>query len=1009
LRVKFIRFLIAWLLVALIGAAVLVGVAFSPVVQAWAVPHVLGCDGGLQGGVDSVFAGPRSAEIGNLHLAGTRAVFTAPHVVVESSAWDLATRRTFVIKKLTAKGWTLDFTRRVPAPASASDATDAKTPADAADAGGREAGLRATVAKVADTLRDWVGSVRLPVAVSVAEVELEGDVLWPAAQDEPPIVIHVTINGGGLSAAHPGDFTYTATTADMRLAAITIKADGHLHVAMTTPKSFARLAGDAVITTGDQSNPAPWTVAAVVERTPSGADLHLEGKRGRRRLAGMDAHFNAIAQQWAGDWTVGLLAKDLAVWLPDHAQPVAGLKGQGGWSSDVAFRKINFHGRLGGSTIPRVAWLPAWAGPEEAVDFSAIFRAMTEPGAVRVDAARLVVTGRAGAEVRLTASQPFRLRTANGSIMVADGMTGTWGAELHAVPLAWAREWIDQRIFANGVLSGELSMRKTPDGWNMPAPATLRAEHVSLVRGNRVWLRDVDCVADVRIGQRAGLWRAEADRIEIGRSTGRLAVLSADLTQVAGSPRAYVIKGRGQADLKTDAWREIRPRAGSLPALKVAVDFAGKIAAESKIQGQLAVTGANAKHGVTGSYTLTGHADGAGELEMPLRFAVGGGATEFTAALQWHGDGNQPVELELTGGKIDLEPLRRLAAAAGVLPCVMTEETAGAVATVSRSADRAPFWSQAPQRINVQFSQVHAPGHDFVAVGGTLLCDATELRLEGGHAQLGLHTIEPIAAAITFDAGADQPYRLEASAAVTHIGAGWFFGFPGNGGHPQVEGHFDVKGSLTGRGANLVDLGARLRARFQLHGVNGITRLLHTDVAQVLPPADKPEKVKDSLVNMGSAVGALFGAKAAFDSGRIKLSPAREAVLNLDAILAEVGYDDFWVEGTRMPDGRIVLSSITLTAPEERLTGRGEIAPQPGRRLLERPFSADLQLAVKGGITGFFAKAKLLSARRDATGYTDLAKRCQWGGTLAAIVPTGWRQLLAEAALREDPAAGKKP
>jgi len=96
-----------------------------------------------------------------------------------------------------------------------------------------------------------------------------------------------------------------------------------------------------------------------------------------------------------------------------------------------------------------------------------------------------------------------------------------------------------------------------------------------------------------------------------------------------------------------------------------------------------------------------------------------------------------------------------------------------------------------------------------------------------------------------------------------------------------------------------------------------------------------------------------------------------------------------------------------MTAPDERLTGSGQITFVKGLSLRAQPFSVDLQFWAHGGIAKLLSSAGLLSTRKDELGYALLNQPIHLGGTLEHIDKSRWHDLLVKAAARK-PEAPKK-
>jgi hypothetical protein len=349
------------------------------------------------------------------------------------------------------------------------------------------------------------------------------------------------------------------------------------------------------------------------------------------------------------------------------------------------------------------------------------------------------------------------------------------------------------------------------------------------------------------------------------------------------------------------------------------------------------------------------------------------------------------IDAKLSGKTVALEHLRWLAAPFSL---------AGA------GRDGAPFWGGWTGGLGIAFDHLMDGKREFKDVSGTFYVDRGSLRLEDGECELPHRRSAKMDGAITFDAAAQAPYRLKAVGSVAEVDAASLFGPAKPGKEPMLEGRFSLATTITGDGINLDDLASRTQEEFRLAGTNGIIRLLKTSVAESLPEApSKP--VSDALDSARSAVDTVFGFKQKSDPNEIRLGKNTEAVLNFSYQVAEIGYDRMTVTAIRGADRAIRVVDMAVTAPDERLTGSGQIAYAEGLPLRARPLTLKLQLGVHGSPAELLSTAGLLSPGTDKSGYATLDQPIIFRGTLEHIDDTQWRALLAKAAMRKPPAPSK--
>jgi hypothetical protein len=352
--------------------------------------------------------------------------------------------------------------------------------------------------------------------------------------------------------------------------------------------------------------------------------------------------------------------------------------------------------------------------------------------------------------------------------------------------------------------------------------------------------------------------------------------------------------------------------------------------------------------------------------------------------------------VKLTGKEVVLEHLRWIATTLAAAGGVHLPATAGPDA-MAKIPDRIPFWGRWEGRVGLKFDRVNAGSQVFSKIAGVCQLEHNAVRLEDGQGEISGQSFTNVKGALSFDAAAEFPYDVKATASLDKVDAAMLFPPPGSGGDPVVEGQYSIACTLEGNGINLGDLAGRAREKFQLTSTAGIVRLLKTDVDEAMPP-EINTPVGDTLGRLGTGVGRFFGADDSNSYGKKTVNPATEAVLRLINDISEIGYDQLTLTAIRGPDGAIRLEDIAMTAGDERLTGSGQISFAKDLSLRARPLSVDLQFWGRNRISKRLAKIGLLSAQKDDAGYTLLNQPVHFGGTLEHIDNSQWHKLLVKAA-----------
>jgi hypothetical protein len=491
----------------------------------------------------------------------------------------------------------------------------------------------------------------------------------------------------------------------------------------------------------------------------------------------------------------------------------------------------------------------------------------------------------------------------------------------------------------------------------------------------------------------------ECAPLVISRGGGILATVRAKESQPAGDDTPAAVAGTWSADPEAIAAAGAIPGLGWVRGRSASGDFSGTVSSWAELDGSLAVSGITPGTSLSASGHVEVGMDGTVSFQIPVKVSSGSIASDVTAEGTWTGDPAGPgLEAKLTGTTVFLEHLELLAGA-------IARAEGGSPSTESTTGtDRVPFWGSWSGRVGIDFDKLSALNREFDDATGTFDWDQGAIRFKNGRAVYSHHNLAKLEASISFDPTAEQPYGLSAAADASDIDASRLIPGRQSGGDPMLEGHFSVAATSTGRGGNLRDLAEGAKDVFRLKSSGGIIRILKTSVAEAIPEA--PAKVTDTLGKVGSSLGSFFGAEPkSADLGSNPISKNAEAVLDFTYAVAEIGFDEMTVTATVGTDKAIGLTDLSITAPDERLTGSGRISYVEGLPLDERPLSLDLAIGTRGDTGDLLAKAGLLSDDKDDLGYTALVQPVHFGGSLAHIDASRWHDLLVKAATRKPDAA----
>jgi len=981
-----------------VAIVVLVVAAFAPPVQTWIAQWVLSEQTGVEGSLGGFQAAFGEVAIHDLSLKSGGAVLTVPSLEAGLPLTTAALRRRVHLRRLVAKGWTLDL-RGVAGPKN----PDKTKPLPALGApGGPPAIARAALASAVTLtryLRANLSRWTLPCDLSMDGVDLEGDVLVANASSDQPSRLHVLIKGGGLAAGREGafDIEITGSILGAEFAAAGLAAQGRLAVAMATPRVIRRIDLKAGLSAG-----APYPSDLILSEeiiADAGAGegaFSVSLTRDGRPLASVSAKVPDATALPAGTWKLDLPESDVAAVLADSELPTLAAKGEGTFDADANFTRVHALGRLGVTATQLGTLEPSLQGVAKLSIDTSLDATLTGPS-IRVDHLSATLAGTAPiAEARLV--QAFDIDANTGAFKPTDP-AGDWvEISLRQLPLAWVPVSVNGITLSGGDVTGALALRVKQGGFTLRTTSPLAAGGVSVLRAGRTLGRNLDLSVSMTTDYDPKGWRIQLAPLAIASGGASVATFKGSLAQPGGD-EPITLTGSWTADLQNLAAKAVIPDLDWVKGSSASGDLTGTLGSAMTWDAKLAYVGTNPDDTIAAEL----HAEFDGDrllLRVPLKIALGSALSDVVVeSTSFHDIGGNQFYLKLTGKKLNLEHLKLVAArlvAAGILP----PPTAAGV------RDKIPFWGDWGGRVTVMLEQLVAGKQAFNYVAAAFDVRNGTVRFSEGRGKLGERVLTNLAGSLAFDAAAEFPYRATATADLDKIEATELFPVPADGSDPAIEGRFAIAGSLTSDGINFDDLVSRARETLKISSIAGAVRFLKTNVNEAIP-REGQSTAGDAFGRVGTALGHFLGAETDIGTGKRTVNPSIQQAIDVINAISEIAFDEVSLTAVRAPDETVRLGDIVLTAGDERLTGSGEIGHVAGRPLREQPLKVDLQFWAKDRIARLMTAAGLLSDRKDGKGYTALKEPIELRGTMAKIDTSQWHKMLVESAKRTPVAAPK--
>jgi hypothetical protein len=997
--VKFLRRLRACLIVLLVVVAILVTPAFIPAVQTWAAQSYLARQTEVHGTLGTLWAGFSFINVSNARLETQGAVLTLPSLDAHLPLLAAYRRRRFAIRSLEAKGWTLDLSK-VARPAEAAGPPSAPPAGAPAPLFQRQAeAAQKVVGAVAAALHTW----RLPWDASFDGIDLEGDVILASPPGKDPVEAHLAIDGGGLSPGHDGVFHIEAELHDPELPVSPISLQGTLTLTMDSPRTLSRIELKTELASAEASRAPepPLSVDVAVSREADGDALAVDLSRPGRQVASVHMRLGAASPRYAGTWTADVRDSELAPLVPDHPLPSLAISGSGTFDAEDAFARVRAAGRLNvaaahlGVLEPRLDQLGA-------ITLEGRFGLARDGDVVRVT--RLDVsaagTGPVGAFKTL---QPFDVNLRTRAVTPSDPGADWIDLTVQRMPIAWFSYLTDRVTLTGGDASGAFLLRSGDRGIALRTKTPLAAAGLTVLGAGRVLGQGLDLSVPLVADWSPKGWTLQAAPLVLSRGGQAVVTLAAKAQAPAAADQPVAVTATWSVDL--DALAANRPASAPrwIAGRSASGDFSAKVGSSIALDAKLSLLGHDPGRTVTANLHADIDDEGGVAFDGPIKIGSGADASDVSVKGTWNGDVlGGGIDLTLTGDTVDWDHLRLLG---GPLASVTGIQLPSAAAPAPGARDTIPFWGNWTGHVDATFGKLKAGGAEFNGAGGALYLRSGFIQLVGGHWMLPHTNVAKVDGTLSFDPRSDTPYSVKGTADLNQVDAAPLYPGSGEDKEPGLEGHFSLAGTVRGSGATVGDLLNHTEAEFRLTSTSGILRLLATSVAEAIPEASTP--VTDTLNSVGSAVGALLGTKrGALEQGKNPVSKTADDVISFTYEINEIGFDKIDITAVRGSDGAIRLTRFELVAPDEHLTGTGQIAFARDTPLKARPLSADLVFAFKGHPAELLGKAGLLSGRKDTAGYALLNQPVHLAGTVEHIDTSAWHDLLARAATGK-PAGGK--
>ncbi len=937
-------------------AALAVALAFTSGVQTWAARTFAPATPELTVAVGKVHAGLNVTRIENLRVVRPGLVLTAPAAEVAVSVIDAAAGKV-TVKRLVAKGWTLELT---PVPAA-----PAVTPKPEAAARTAFNGL--------------FNQLRLPVDLAVDQVDLAGEIVLPEGRTT------LAITGGGLASGREGSF---AITVDFK-GASTLAVRGDATARMDTPRSFDRF---GLVFAAEASGPQAPSGAKIGLALSAGVEAQGEAyaatvRSGARELLRAEVKLPAGAAPLAGSWTLEATTADAAAFAMGKPLPEFEAKGRGTFSADRTFADLAAAGSLSVFLDKLGAVRPEFAALGR-LSVGTGFDVAVKGTSMRLNRLDVRVDGTAPV-AQIKALQPVEFNPSTGALTATDPASDVLRFSIEGLPLAWAGPFLGDLAVTGGDVRGAFTVAARDGGLSVRPALPVTFSKLSVAQAGRPLLQGLDVALTAAADYSPKGWSAEITDLSVAGATGPLLKLNAKAAQAAGEKQPLAASGAYEVSLPAVLAQPVAAGSAALSRGVARGEFTASAAAATTATLTLQLADLMAAGAVRlPAVALQARADidAGGRINSRLPFVVtrDGRRSDLTlgAAVSRTGDVRRvSVRIEA-----DTLHIGDLAAFAALAPRPAAPAAPAPVAATASKAPVAPLWAGVDGDLSIAIKTlVYSPELQVKDIGGFIKLTPAALTFDRLRAVLSSGGVFNAGGGLRFEQGRPQPYALEAEVALTGVETAPLLRALSPGKPSPIEGKFDVATKLSGRADDPSAFRDTIIGDIAVTSQGGTVRALDVRTSANV---DNAAKV--------AAVAGLFGALTGNDTV-VKQSDKVRAAADVTKQLTTLRYDRLSVVLGRDEKNNLAIKDLTLASPGLLLTGAGRITHTVDLPLWRQPLFLSLKLGARDQLAASLRSLGLLSAGTDSEGFAYLLEDVVLDGTLQQIGTSRLQKLLDRA------------
>jgi hypothetical protein len=963
-------FLYLFILLAIAG-----GVLLLPAFQTWYVNYQLDNLGIKDASLNFFSASFGKLSIEDFSIKKPNAILTLPSLDAELPITKTIKNKTFHIKNLEAKGWTLDL-----------------SPKDKTSTG---------AIGLSDALQSIVQSSPIPSNISIDKMDLEGQIILPGINNRPNIHVQIEINSGTLNADGVGKISVNISTilGDPEMLVNGLRYQGDITFKLDSKHHLSEYTLDGIcIPTGVAFPDGRKFHLNLTEKSSSSQEHAFDTllSLADEPVLKVQAYFNSNYTHVRGNWSLFTDQSIIGNFVSINPMPLFQTQGMGNYTYDVTTKEL----KLSGNLAIRLDQLEKINQSLRTANNSSImleFKSHSTPTHYYLD----TITGNIQANQTLAtfnSTQPIKLSLDTTTLDPSLINTELLLVHLKQLPVTWLNFFCKPFELSGNTVSGDISIQNSGTGYKIKTLKKISCSNFNLTRDGKDILTNLSAQGELEVSTATDGLHYTINNLSTAIRNKPALTLSGTAFRANDQEQPSQFSFKLNSSIQTLANYFNSHILSVIKADQFTGDITGNITPNSTtLESHLALTGTDPTYLINLSPRIDFFPNHTEALFIPIAIKHEDQVTDLTIEGSLSHEQNLTAfEAKATGDKVNTLDLALLN------PWLLLDKSLLSQSTTKNEA----LWANTSGKVLFEFSHLVTPTYKINEFSALFEVEPDHIHMKGARGIFPSTHSFTSEGTIYFSKDKNLVYRLDAKASMNELPSSEFLAAPKKGFEPIFEGKFSCDADFTVESNSLLDLLNSPTKTLHLHSTSGIVRMLKVNIGDTIP--QNSSTVKDTLGSVGQKMGSFFQMGDHLKKYQEnEVSQNAENALAITNELSEFGYDTLKVNAVVSPSGDITLQDIAITSSDLNITGLGSITNSHAN-FCDGSLNLSLTLSAKGKVAELLKKSNLAASHSVIPNFTQLNQTILIKGTLNQVDLTQWHDLLGKQANIPDP-PGSKP